>query len=81
MKHSILGPRIRECAQLVNQIEGASVRHILGSPDDLKFRSSMTLFAHATTKNKVFIDSLMKYFNGEFDQLTLDKLALLNGSD
>jgi uncharacterized protein (DUF1810 family) len=80
LKHSILGTRIRKCTHLMSQIEGASVRNILGSPDDLKFHSSMTLFAHATTNNKIFIDSLTKYFSGEFDQLTLSKLALMNGS-
>ena len=74
LKHSILGSRIRECTQLVNQIEGATIREIFGRPDDLKFHSSMTLFAHATAENKVFLDSLKKYFNGEFDQTTLGKL-------
>jgi uncharacterized protein (DUF1810 family) len=50
--HPILGPRLRECTGLVTAIEGRSIDDILGYPDDLKFRSSMTLFAHATSDNK-----------------------------
>ena len=45
--HPLLGPRLVECTQLVNSVEGRTIREILGSPDDLKFRSSMTLFARA----------------------------------
>lgn len=45
LNHPVLGPRLRECAGLVNQVEGRSIGEILGYPDDLKFRSSMTLFA------------------------------------
>src|SRR5579862_4035190 len=45
LKHPVLGPRLRECTRLVNRVEGRSVNQIFGYPDDLKFRSSMTLFA------------------------------------
>jgi uncharacterized protein (DUF1810 family) len=72
--HGILGSRLRECSQLVNVIEGRSIRQIFGYPDDLKFRSSMTLFAHATSENEVFMEALNRYFGGEFDPLTLDRL-------
>jgi uncharacterized protein (DUF1810 family) len=44
------------------------------APDDLKFRSSMTLFAHATPDNRVFLDALQKYFKGKFDPATLSRL-------
>ena len=74
MRHPILGARLRECSRLVNIVEGRSIREILGSPDDLKFRSSMTLFAHATTENQVFKEALQKYFKGESDRLTLERL-------
>ncbi len=74
LKHPVLGPRLRECSQLVNLVAGRSIHQILGYPDNLKFRSSMTLFAHATSENLVFIDSLQKYFAGEFDHLTLERL-------
>jgi uncharacterized protein (DUF1810 family) len=46
LKHPILGPRLQECTRLVNLVEGRSIDQILGYPDDLKFHSSMTLFAH-----------------------------------
>jgi uncharacterized protein (DUF1810 family) len=72
--HPILGPRLRECTQLVNLVKGRSVDRIFGYPDNLKFRSSMTLFAHATSDNRVFLDALQKYFAGEFDRLTLERL-------
>lgn len=74
LKHPILGPRLRECTRLVNLVEGRSIGEILGSIDGLKFRSSMTLFAHATTDNQVFIEALQKYYDGEFDRLTLERL-------
>jgi len=71
LRHPVLGRRLRECTQLVNLVEGRSIREIFGSPDDLKFRSCMTLFAHATAENRVFLDALRKYSNGEFDPATL----------
>jgi uncharacterized protein (DUF1810 family) len=74
LQHPVLGPRLLECTGLLNRIEGRPIEHILGYPDDLKFRSSMTLFAHATTENQVFKDALEKYFAGEFDRLTLARL-------
>ena len=77
LRHLVLGPRLRECTQLVNLIEGRPIREIFGSPDYLKFRSCMTLFAYATAENRVFLDALRKYSNGEFDPATL---RLLEGS-
>jgi uncharacterized protein (DUF1810 family) len=74
LKHPILGPRLRECSRLVNLVEGRPADQIFGFPDDLKFRSSMTLFAHATSENQVFKDALLKYFGGESDRSTLDRL-------
>jgi len=74
LRHSILGPRLRECTGLVNLIEGRSIEQIFGYPDDLKFRSCMTLFAHATPENQVFMDALQKYNGGKFDALTLERL-------
>jgi uncharacterized protein (DUF1810 family) len=58
LKHPVLGPRLRQCARLVTEIEGRTIGEILGHPDDLKFCSSMTLFTHATPDNKVFADAL-----------------------
>ena len=72
--HPILGARLRECTAIVNQIEGRTVSEIFGWPDDMKFRSCMTLFAQATTDNQVFRDALEKYFSGEADQQTLRRI-------
>jgi uncharacterized protein (DUF1810 family) len=74
LDHPVLGPRLAECTGLVNAVEGRPIEQIFGYPDDLKFRSSMTLFAHATADNQVFIDALKKYFAGEFDPATLARL-------
>ena len=73
--HPVLGPRLRECAQLVMEVEGRSLREIFGSPDDLKFRSCMTLFAQATSDNQTFLDALKKYCGGAFDPLTMELLG------
>ena len=75
LAHAVLGARLEECAALVNAVEGKSLQEIFGSPDDLKFRSSMTLFAHAAPPASVFREALDKYCGGEEDPLTL---ALLN---
>jgi uncharacterized protein (DUF1810 family) len=74
LKHPILGPRLTECTRLVNILEGRSINQVLGHPDDLKFRSSMSLFASATSDNQIFRDALRKYFDGELDSLTLRRL-------
>ena len=74
LKHSVLGPRIRECTRLVNLVEGRLINQIFEYPDDLKFRSSMTLFAAVTSENQIFNDALQKYFCGEPDRLTLERL-------
>ena len=74
LRHPILGPRLRECTRLVNAVEGRSIEEIFGHPDDLKFRSSMTLFANVTGDTQAFVDALNKYFAGEPDPLTLERL-------
>ncbi len=74
LKHPVLGPRLRECTRLVNLVEGRSIKEIFGFPDDLKFRSSMTLFASVTSDNQVFKDALQKYFAGDLDRLTAEQL-------
>lgn len=75
LSHRILGPRLRECTRLVNLIEGRGVEQIFGSPDDVKFRSCMTLFANVTEDNQVFKQAVQKYFGGEYDGATLARLA------
>ena len=74
LQHPVLGPRLAECTKLVNHVEGRTIEQIFGYPDDLKFRSSMTLFAHATPDNRVFLDALQKYSKGEFDPATMERL-------
>jgi|SRR5262245_61494350 len=74
LEHPILGPRLRECTRLVLAVQGRSAYEILGSPDDMKFRSCMTLFAHAAPDDPLFREALQKYFRGQEDPLTLQKL-------
>lgn len=75
LQHPVLDPRLRECTQLVLDVEGRSAEEIFGYPDHLKFRSCMTLFSTAAPDNTLFKSPLHKYFHGEPDQLTLDLLA------
>jgi len=74
LDHPILGPRLRECTRLVTEIEGRTIAAIFGYPDDLKFRSSMTLFAHATPDNQIFTNAIAKYFPEGDDPSTLERL-------
>ncbi len=75
LAHEVLGPRLRECSRLVAQIDGRSIEEILGWPDNLKLRSSMTLFARATEDNDDFVAVLDKFYGGEEDPATLARLA------
>ena len=72
--HPVLGPRLRECTRLVIAVEGRAIEDIFGYPDDLKFRSSMTLFARAAPDSKVFAEAIHRYFPDGFDALTLERL-------
>jgi uncharacterized protein (DUF1810 family) len=74
LAHPILGARLRQCTSLVMALDGRSVEQIFGEPDDLKFRSCMTLFSHVDSESAVFKNALRKYFAGKSDQLTLDRL-------
>jgi uncharacterized protein (DUF1810 family) len=74
LKHPELGTRVRECTRIVTAIDGRSAQVIFGHPDYLKFHSSMTLFAHAASDNKTFMDALRKYYRSEFDPQTVERL-------
>jgi len=75
LHHELLGPRLRECTQLVNQVQDCLIAEIFGSPDDLKLCSSMTLFALAADDNHDFVELLDKYYGGRRDPLTLAELS------
>ena len=75
LHNELLGPRLRECTQLVNQVQHRSIAQIFGSPDNLKLRSSMTLFALAADDNRDFVELLDKYYRGRHDPLTLAELG------
>jgi uncharacterized protein (DUF1810 family) len=77
LAHSVLGPRLIECTVLVNGIENRTAHQIFGTPDDLKFHSSMTLFGLAKSDERAFSDALEKYFGGITDRLTAEKLSSL----
>ncbi|CAA9505916.1 MAG: NTP pyrophosphohydrolases including oxidative damage repair enzymes [uncultured Solirubrobacteraceae bacterium] len=73
LAHPVLGPRLVECTEMVNKVEGRSVHQIFGGPDDLKFHSSMTLFA-AAPEAPVFREALGKHFAGALDAPTVEEL-------
>jgi uncharacterized protein (DUF1810 family) len=74
LDHPVLGPRLRESAAVVRDIAGRSALQIFGSPDDMKLRSSATLFV-TVSNDGVFEQVLQKYFNGEHDKETLRLLG------
>jgi uncharacterized protein (DUF1810 family) len=73
--HLVLGPRLRECAQLVLDVKDRDINDILGYPDDLKFCSSMTLFAALDEAPPVFEAALRQFFAGKPDARTLEILG------
>lgn len=77
LEHPVLGVRLRECAGIVLGVKGKTVGEIFGYPDDLKFHSSMTLFAMAAgavERDAVFGDVIGRCFGGEMDEATLARL-------
>jgi uncharacterized protein (DUF1810 family) len=74
LEHPLLGPRLRQSTELVNQVQDRTLRQIFGTPDDLKFRSCMTLFAQVAPDAGVFQMALKKYCGGEGDPATLKLL-------
>ena len=76
LAHPVLGPRLVLCTRTVLGIEDRSLAAIFGSPDDMKFRSSMTLFSRATDSEPLFRQALERCCEGRADERTL---ALLGG--
>ena len=74
LAHPLLGKRLMECAATLLKIEGTSAAEIFGYPDDLKLRSSMTLFASVSPGGSVFSRVLDHYFEGELDAGTIELL-------
>ncbi|KLO30806.1 calpastatin [Mycolicibacter heraklionensis] len=85
LAHPVLGPRLQECVGLINAVRGRSIEEILGWPDDMKLRSSMTLFGRACESGghtgrcccSGFRTVLDRYYDGQEDPVTLDRLAWL----
>src|SRR5262249_50247656 len=74
LDHPVLGPRLRECTRLVVDVEGRTASEIFGYPDDIKFRSSMTLFALAAPEDELFKTALTKYFPAGPDPETVARV-------
>nr|WP_313406677.1 DUF1810 domain-containing protein [Pseudomonas sp.] len=74
LAHPLLGPRLEDCARALLSHRGRSARQIMGSPDDLKLRSSMTLFQAAAPKQPLFAEVLQAFYDGEQDAATLRRL-------
>ena len=75
LAHPVLGARLRECVAALLQITGKTATEIMGRPDDLKLKSSMTLFAAISEPASPFHSVLNRYFSGETDARTIDYLA------
>lgn len=80
LAHPLLGARLRECTHLVLGVERRTAAEIFGYPDDLKFRSCVTLFARADPGERIFQDALARYFGGQPDPLTLKRLTSASGT-
>ncbi|MFO0822384.1 MAG: DUF1810 domain-containing protein [Gemmataceae bacterium] len=75
LRHPVLGPRLRECCEAAASVEGRTAQDIFGSPDDMKLRSCVTLFARVSPPGSVFEKLLTKYFHGKPDEKTLDLIS------
>jgi len=75
LRHPVLGPRLLECTEAVLRIRGRSLAEIFGSPDDIKFCSSMTLFAQVAPEQTTFLEAIRRHCGGALDPLTMRELA------
>jgi uncharacterized protein (DUF1810 family) len=75
LAHPVLGQRLNECVETVFAVKHRTAEQIFGYPDDMKFRSSMTLFAKASEQGSAFERALVQYFNGQQDDATLKQLV------
>ncbi len=74
-RHPVLGPRLKRCCELVLAVKGKTAHEIFGSPDDLKLRSSMTLFEAVAPEEQAFGEVLQRYYGGARDKATLDLIG------
>ena len=72
LRHPVLGPRLVNATQACLEIEGRTAVEVFGAPDDMKLRSSMTLFDLASSGENVFREVLAKFFDGDPDSQTLE---------
>jgi uncharacterized protein (DUF1810 family) len=75
LDHAVLGPRLVQCTEIVTAVPGRSAAEIFGWPDDVKFRSSMTLFGHVAPDRAAFRTALVRFFDGQTDPETLRRLT------
>lgn len=80
LAHAVLGPRLRQCVSILLDLPKRDASAIFGYPDDLKFRSSLTLFAHAAEPGNVFVRALERFFDGEPDAATTQLLEESGGN-
>lgn len=78
LAHELLGKRLVTCCEAVRALEGKSIHDIFGSPDDMKMKSCITLFASLSAPGSVFERILNKYFQGRPDERTLEILTLMD---
>ncbi|HVL55106.1 MAG TPA: DUF1810 domain-containing protein [Burkholderiaceae bacterium] len=78
-RHPVLGPRLKRCAELVLAVKQGTANDVFGSPDDLKLRSCMTLFAAVAPQEPVFAEVLQRFFGGVRDEATLMLLGSARG--
>lgn len=77
LAHDVLGPRLRRSVEAVMPHAGSLTAHVIfGTPDDLKFRSSMTLFAAANPDEPHFYDAIDRFYGGVEDPETLKRLSI-----
>jgi uncharacterized protein (DUF1810 family) len=76
LSHPVLGPRLIMCTEALLRISGKSAKEVMGDPDDMKLKSSMTLFAAISVAGSPFHVVLDRYFGGERDPRTTAWLTL-----
>lgn len=76
VKHAVLGARLKQCCEALLKHQGKKAQDIMGFPDDLKLRSSMTLFAMISAEDSIFHKVLNAFYSGQMDERTIEFLEV-----
>ena len=81
LEHPLLGKRLIESCEILLNLDVPSISDVMGFPDDLKLRSSMTLFEYVSEPKSIFKKVLMRYFDNDLDKASLEVIKVISDNE